>query len=437
MNRQSVPIKRQSLRVASWVSFLALLAAIVTPGLAGVTPVKGGPEIDGYRCIYYPIPYPKLADSIWDCAAGPDGKIYLGVCSEHSGGSAHLIAFDPATETFEEIFDAQVVTNSPADRMPQGKIHFTLNAHPDGRLFGATHFGYLKSSPEEANPNPQNLDDWNRLLTDPGRGYPGGHLFVYDTKTKQVRDLDIPIEFQGVRVMTLDKVRGHLYGLSALDNYLFHHDIKRGETRVVGKVAGYNPYGMAVDERDGTMYTADGTGRMIAFRPEWKKIRRLSVSLPGAANSQGEVLTVFVAGPDGCFYGADHVIKHLFRYDPRLGPEGTVTDFGRFLPPDQDCYVIESLGFDRNGVLFALVPTLKKEETVRTFAVTVDPKSGAKKSWGPLECRGERMNGCYRMTVGPDGSLYAGTRMDGPKGSTGRKPIQSQGAFWLLRIQPR
>jgi hypothetical protein len=418
-----------------WSGILSLLAAAAAPGPGGVTPVKGGPQITGYTCLFYPIPYHKLADAIWDCAAGPDGRIYIGMCSEHSGGSAHLMAFDPATETFEDIFDAQELTKSPMDRMPQGKIHFTLNASPDGLLYGATHFGYLKSTPEEPNPNPTNLDEWNRLLTDPAKGYPGGHLFVYDTKTKQARDLGVPIEYQGVRVMALDKTRGHLYGLGALDNYLFHHDIKAGKTTIVGKVAGYNPYGMVVDERDGTMYTSDGTGHIVAYRPEWPKIRRLPVTIPGT-NDPESIATVFITGPDGAFYGVDHVVRHLFRFDPTVRPDGAVTDLGRFLPDGRDYYVVESLAFDKRGVLFALVPTLEERETGQTFAVTTDAKTGEKKVWGPLECRGERMNGSYRLTTGPDGSLYAGSRMDGPVGGAGRKKIESQGAFWLLRLKP-
>ena len=244
MNKHIKTRGRQRRRLILWSGILFALVAAAVSGADRVAPVKGGPEIQGYTCLYYPIPYQKLGDAIWDCAAGPDGKIYIGMCSEHSGGSAHLLAFDPVTETFEDVFDAQALTQSPMDRMPQGKIHFTLNAHPDGRLFGGTHFGYLKFSPDEPNPNPTNLDEWNRLLTDPAKGYPGGHLFVYDTKTKQARDLGLPIEYQGVRVMVLDKTRGHLYGLGALDNYLFHHDIKAGTTKIVGKVAGYNPYGM-------------------------------------------------------------------------------------------------------------------------------------------------------------------------------------------------
>lgn len=411
-----------------------LLAAAVS-GTDRVAPIKGGPEIDGYECLYYPIPYQKLGDAIWDCAAGPDGRVYIGMCSEHSGGSAHLFAFDPVTETFEDVFDAQALTKSPMDKMPQGKIHFTLNAHPDGRLFGGTHFGYLKFSPDEPNPNPTNLDEWNRLLTDPEKGYPGGHLFVYDTKTKQARDLGLPIEYQGVRVMVLDKTRGHLYGLGALDNYLFHHDIKSGTTKIVGKVAGYNPYGMVVDERDGTMYTSDGTGHIVAYRYDWPKIRRLPVTIPGL-NDPESIATVFITAPDGSFYGVDHVVRHLFRFDPKAGTEGVVTDFGRFLGPGQDYYVVESLAFDRRGVLFALVPSLEERETGQTFVVTTETKTGAKKVWGALECRGERVNGCYRMTTGSDGSLYSGSRMDGPAGGAGRKKIESTGAFWLLRLKP-
>jgi hypothetical protein len=46
------------------------------------------------------------------------------------------------------------------------------------------------------------------------------------------------------------------------------------------------------------------------------------------------------------------------------------------------------------------------------------------------------MNGSYRLTTGPDGSLYAGSRMDGPVGGAGPKKIESQGAFWLLRLKP-
>ena len=47
------------------------------------------------------------------------------------------------------------------------------------------------------------------------------------------------------------------------------------------------------------------------------------------------------------------------------------------------------------------------------------------------------MNGCYRVTDGRDGSLYAGSRMDGPAGSADRKKIGPEGAFWLLRLQPK
>lgn len=427
--------RRRAFTMACFVALSALLASAAVPGQGGVTPLKGGPEIQGYMCLYYQIPHHKLADAIWDCAAGPDGRIYIGMCSEHSGGSAHLLAFDPATATFEDIFDAQALTNSPMDRMPQGKIHFTLNASPDGKMYGGTHFGYLKFSPDEPNPNPTNLDEWNRLLTDPAKGYPGGHLFVYDTKTKHVRDLGMPIEYQGVRVMVLDKTRGHLYGLGALDNYLFHYDIKAGTTTLVGKVAGYNPYGMVVDERDGTMYTSDGTGHIVAYRADWPKIKRLPVTIPGAHETES-IATVFITAPDGSFYGVDHMVRHLFRYGPKSGPDGVVTDLGRLLPDGRDYYVVESLAFDRKGVLFALVPTLEERETGQTFVVTTDTKTGAKKVWGPLECRGERVNGCYRMTVGPDGSLYAGSRMDGPVGGAGRKKIESTGAFWLLRLKP-
>ena len=274
------------------------------------------------------------------------------------------------------------------------------------------------------------------MLTSYATGYPGGHIFVYDTKTKEARDLGMPIEFQGVRLMALDKVRGHLYGLGALDNYLFHYDIKAGTSTIVGKVASYNGYGMAVDQRDGTMYTSDGTGHMIAYRAGWPKIRRLAVTIPGAGDPETSLVTVFIAAPDGTFYGMDHAVKHLFRFDPTVPPEGKITDLGRLLGEGRDYYVVESLAFDSRGTLFALVPTLEEKESGQTFAVTTDTKTGEKKVWGALDCRGERMNGCYRMTAGPDGSLYAGSRMDGVAGSMGRKKIERQGAFWLLRIKP-
>ena len=323
MKRPATSISKKRFGAAVWSVFAFSLLLTAGTASAGVTPLKGGPEIDGYRCLYYPIPYPKLADSIWDCAAGPDGKIYLGICSEHSGGSAHLIAFDPATETFEEIFDAQVVTNSPADRMPQGKIHFTLNAHPDGRLFGATHFGYLKSSPEEPNPNPQNLDDWNRLLTDPGRGYPGGHLFVYDTKTKQARDLGIPVEFQGVRVMTLDTVRGHLYGLVGPRQLPLppRHQERRDEGGRQGRRLQSLRHGGRPEGRHDVHRRRNRPDDRLSSRME-KDPPPFAVTIPGAANAKDDVLTVFVAGPDGRFYGADHVVKHLFRYDPTVRTGG-------------------------------------------------------------------------------------------------------------------
>ena len=114
----------------------------------------------------------------------------------------------------------------------------------------------------------------------------------------------------------------------------------------------------------------------------------------------------------------------------------TVTDLGRLLAAGQDYYVVESLAFEPAGRPVRPGPEPGGARDRQTFVVTTDTKTGAKKVWGPLECRGERMNGCYRMTAGPDGSLYSGSRMDGPVGGAGGRRSRSEGAFWLLRLKP-
>ena len=170
-------------------------------------------------------------DTLWDLCMAPDDTLYIGACVEHTGGmSAWLCSYHRRTDRIEYLADMGVVTGEdPASgHATQGKIHFALNYNPnDGCIYGATH----------CTTAPLGEKTWApfTMYSDPIRNYPGGHLFVYDPRTRETRGLGILMPHEGIRVMVLDPARNLLHGTTYPRNHYFIYDLNRK------KLTGWRP----------------------------------------------------------------------------------------------------------------------------------------------------------------------------------------------------
>lgn len=72
------------------------------------------------------------------------------------------------------------------------------------------------------------IEGMERLPTTTPNGknlYPGGHFLAYDLATGEFEDLAIAPEGEGILTMTIDRERGHLYGITWPLGYFIHYDI--------------------------------------------------------------------------------------------------------------------------------------------------------------------------------------------------------------------
>ena len=82
-------------------------------------------------------------DVIYGLAKGEGQEIYLSVSNEFTPGlCANIYSFDPSTETFRKVIDFERETcyKPSARRLPHSKVHLSLQATRNGRIFAASHF---------------------------------------------------------------------------------------------------------------------------------------------------------------------------------------------------------------------------------------------------------------------------------------------------------
>jgi len=140
-----------------------------------------------------------LSDACWSVQTGPDGRVYIASCTEHTGGeSATVVRYNEATDALEYLFDLDEVTGDLRDsgRATQCKIHYSFV--PDvatEQIHAATHLSGPPIGEKHYNP----WASWN----DPRRAFRGAYLVSYDNRSEGVTESRLMIPKEGCRCLDL------------------------------------------------------------------------------------------------------------------------------------------------------------------------------------------------------------------------------------------
>lgn len=223
-------------------------------------------EIKSINCEIFPIPGEFHSGSGYTAIeTGSDGCIYVGTANY--GSSSHLIRFNPKTSIWEDIIDAHKITREFGKGLDsQSKFHAKILIDGDGTVWAAT-----KQGNENFIERPE--------FGDNPTGYPGGHLFSYNPKTKVVIDHGILRRQEGIMGGSIDRKRAKIYYWSDPKQHFLVYDIKTGQVRDLGAIGGYPRY-TAID-KNGRVFGTGRQGIIWMYDPETDKLYDLAVRLKG------------------------------------------------------------------------------------------------------------------------------------------------------------
>ncbi|MGV3640798.1 MAG: hypothetical protein ACO1NZ_09785 [Adhaeribacter sp.] len=262
-----------------------------------------------------------------------DGKIYYVLSSDSIQKGGQMFVYDPQTDGIEFLADiTQVCGEQDACAIPQGKSHVRFY-EKDGKLYFGTHVGFYEL-----------IEGMDRLPVNPPAGYqlyPGGHFLSYDLAGKTFEDLATLPGGEGLVSMTMDRDRGHLYGLSWPSGHFIHYDIGRNSLKDLGPVSAKGEGGtpgtdfrslcrsLFVDPRDGRVYFSTSEGDICAYQPGMEQVETLpDVNLrldyfgqydftrPGSMGYNWR--KIFWHPGEEVAYGVHGNSGYLFRFDPRV-----------------------------------------------------------------------------------------------------------------------
>ncbi|MCP1384178.1 hypothetical protein [Runella salmonicolor] len=264
--------------------------------------------------------------------AASNGKIYYVLCSESYEVGGQMYAYDPATDQTQFIADlTEICGEKSANAIPQGKSHVRFYEN-NGKLYFATHIGVYEM-----------IEGMERLPTTTPNGknlYPGGHFLSYDLATGEFEDLAIAPEGEGILTMTIDRERGHLYGITWPLGYFIHYDISAKTLKNVGLVSAKGEAGipgedyrvlcrsMVVDPRNGAVYFSTSEGDIFTYHPDkegLQKVEGIDLRIdyfgkydPKHPGSMGyNWRKIFWYAPEQVAYGIHGNSGYLFRFDPK------------------------------------------------------------------------------------------------------------------------
>lgn len=276
--------------------------------------------------------FPDAHDTYNAISAASDGKIYYVLSSTGYEVGGQMYSYDPKTDSAKFVADLSDAIGEKAKKfIAQGKSHVEFYEH-DGKLYFATHAGYYEM-----------IDGTEQMPTKAPDGYqlyPGGHFLSYDLKTGEIKSLALAPEGDGILTMTMDKERGHLYGLTWPKGILVDFDLKTNQLKNLGRVskAGETKLGtddfrvicrsMFVDPRDGNVYYSTGDGDIFSYNPADaapKKVEDVDLRLdyfgkydPKDPGSMGyNWRKIYWYAPENKAYGVHGNSGYLFTFDPR------------------------------------------------------------------------------------------------------------------------
>jgi len=290
--------------------------------------------------ILQPITFSKLPvhDTCWSITTGRDGRIYVGVCGEMTGGlGVFLVSYDPQYDKLRYLLDVAQALGEPPDNghATHSKIHYCLLPSEDGTLYGATHCTGAPVRDFVWRP-------WN-CWDDPERMFTGFHIFNYNPTNDKIEDFGNMSPNEGSRAMALCNTNRRLVGVTYPRDHFYVFDLESNEYRDLGRIGDINPQSVFLD-RDENAYTVDDLGYIVKYEVASDKLSHLDVRLPFADYRDGAYNLIYdsVPAPDGnSIYGVHWNVdirvldNRLFRYDPFDGPEGKIHDLGWAYRPDE------------------------------------------------------------------------------------------------------
>ena len=261
-----------------------------------------------------------------------DGKIYYVLTSNKHDIGGQFYVYDPETDQIKFIADlTEAVGEKDKKCIAQGKSHVDFYEH-DGKLYFSTHLGYYEEI-DGAERFPQNAPEGYQL-------YPGGHFVSYDMKSGKMESLAIAPHGQGIITMTMDKQRGHLYGITWPRGYLLDYDINTKQLKEVGLISEQGEAGeigkdyrvicrsIFVDPRYGNVYYSTAEGDIFFYRPGLSAPEKLAdvdmrmdyfgsydYTAPGSMAYNWR--KIYWCETENVAYGIHGNSGYLFRFDPQ------------------------------------------------------------------------------------------------------------------------
>ena len=277
--------------------------------------------------------FPDAHDTYNAISAASDGKIYYVLSSDRFDVGGQFYVYDPVTDQTKFIADlSEALGEKEKKYIAQGKSHVEFY-ECDGKLYFATHIGYYEMI-NGAECLPVNAPAGYKL-------YPGGHFVSYDLKSEKLKSLALAPHGEGILTMTMDKQRGHLYGITWPKGYLLHYDLRtkqlkdlglvnaQGEGGIIGRDYRVICRSMVVDPRDGNVYYSTAEGDIFFYRPGLSAPEKLddvdlridyvgSYDYTGAGSMAYNWRKIFWYEPENVAYGVHGNSGYLFRFDPKV-----------------------------------------------------------------------------------------------------------------------
>lgn len=262
-------------------------------------------------------------DSMWSALYGAQsGKLYIGL-STHAE-AAHFFEFDPEKQAMHHVADLTAFKGERGQGIrTTGKIHVRMSEDEQGRIY----FGDF-------------CEDTGPECVDPA-SYRGPHWFRYDPAQRRLENLGQINKQWGLLGFLLEPKYQRLYGL-AEDGHLYTFDLRRKTTTDLGRVDDWDICRTIFADDQGNVYGSFPVGRIWKYDPAKDRVfdlrgTRLPLDPRATPRTMSNPLLdrkvywrVIEWDPvDRVAYGVVVGDSMLFRFDPRDGPEGSITPLVR------------------------------------------------------------------------------------------------------------
>jgi len=344
-------------------------------------------------------------DTCWSLTSGVDGRLYIGICGEMTGGmSAYVAAYEPATEKVNYVVEMASALGVPADngQGTHSKVHYCLMQDNDETIYAATH---CTGAP---------LNDWIwrpwNCWTHPQKSFSGSGLVAFKPNGDIIFS-EIFLPNEGSRCMALAPERQKIYGISYPKNHFFVYDLKKRELRDLGRIGSINPQCVFTDEKENA-YTTDDYGKLIKCDADKEALSETGLQLPYATFRNGYHNTLYdvTPSPDGkSIYGVTWTWgARLFRYD---FADKYVHDYGKAYGEENDewFHIIHNhaggLVFGKDGSLY-FTANFKEDGKSVPHLIKMNPENGQRENLGIIHHEGKAADHISRAAADPQGNLY-------------------------------